>query len=204
MNNKLPLHFKHGRLIIAIRMFHVHFTHLRPSLAYQLFSSTSNLLFSSHQPFHLFTQGSFIQITTMASNTGDMSTVRLQLGDRVFTTTMDTLNASPVLAAKFSQRWNSSTASTSTDMPAARKKRKPQKIFLDANPEIFQYILDFLRQNATPMIWDPQHGFDTNKYAAIYQMARYYGLNELAEWIKQAKYNDITIQSFRDLCLTSL
>lgn len=127
----------------------------------------------------------------MAVNAADTSIVHLQVGDQVFITTMGTLNTSPVLAAKFSQRWNPSAAPTSANNSAPGEDPKPQKLFLDANPEIFQHILDYLRHNVTPMIWDPKQGFDSNKYAAIYQMARYYGSNELAEWIKAQKYENI-------------
>ncbi|GAB7340623.1 hypothetical protein MBLNU457_7027t1 [Dothideomycetes sp. NU457] len=126
----------------------------------------------------------------MAVNSADTSIVHLQVGDQVFVTTMGTLNVSPVLAAKFSQRWNPPASSTSTDNAASGEEPKPQKLFLDANPDTFKYILDFLRHNLTPMIWDAQQGFDSTKYVAIYQMARYYGLDDLAEWIGEEKYQN--------------
>jgi len=140
----------------------------------------------------------------MAYNTGDTSIVHLQVGDQVFITTMGVLNTSPVLAAKFSQRWNPYAASISTDNAASGEESKPQKLFLDADPDSFRYILDFLRHNQTPLIWDAKQGFDMIKYASVYHMACYYGLNDLARWIRDQKYEDLITQPFRDFCLTAL
>ena len=97
----------------------------------------------------------------MSSPPDDMAMIHLQVGQQIFVTTMSTLKQSPMLAAKFSERWNSST-------PSASNGSGPPSLFLEGDPEIFKYILDFLRCRQTPLIWDAKQGFDLIKYAAVY------------------------------------
>jgi len=116
----------------------------------------------------------------MSSPPDDTAMIHLKVGHEVFVTTMATLKQSPMLAAKFSERWNAST-------PSSNGNGGPPTLFLEADPEVFRYILDFLRHGQTPLLWDVDRGFDLIKYAAIYQMAKYYGIHDLTVWIQQRK-----------------
>lgn len=64
------------------------------------------------------------------------------------------------------------------------------EIFIDADPRLFRYILNFLRRCTPPIFWNRSEGFDHPLYAALLEEARYFGISNLEEWIVTKKYMD--------------
>ncbi|KAL8660767.1 MAG: hypothetical protein Q9202_006234 [Teloschistes flavicans] len=99
----------------------------------------------------------------------------LQVGAERFMTTAATLSRSAMLAAKISDHWNS-------------EKQADGSYFLDADPEIFKYVLRFLRHGVYPLAYDGAKGHDVGLYAAILQLADFLLVEKLASWLKEQRY----------------
>lgn len=111
------------------------------------------------------------------SSLGDV--VTLQVGERRFTTTISTLTASSAyFASKFSGRW---TITASDD----------GSFFIDANPSIFEFLLDYMRNGMKPLYWSKTHGFHHAKYFDLLQQAQFFGVQGLAEWISSKGYEQM-------------
>lgn len=103
--------------------------------------------------------------------------ITLNVGGKIFTTLRSTLtDRSPYFAALLSDRWNGSPCQIEGNL------------FVDADPAMFDHILNYLRRSVPPIFWTRQGGFDHPLYAALQQEARYFGLNSLAEWIAEQRY----------------
>ncbi|KAK1256979.1 hypothetical protein QJS04_geneDACA024233 [Acorus gramineus] len=72
-------------------------------------------------------------------------------------------------------------------------------IFIDADPELFRHIRNFLRRSVPPLFWTKANGFDYSLYNQVLREAEYYQIESLAQWIRQRKYlNSVTTsQSIR-------
>lgn len=99
----------------------------------------------------------------------------LQVGEQRFTISKDTLSGSQMLAAKVSERWSSD-------------KQADGSYFIDANPKIFQYVLDFLRHGVYPLCYDKAKGHDFATYALIQKQADYLGVEKLVTWLRKELY----------------
>jgi BTB/POZ domain-containing protein KCTD9 len=66
--------------------------------------------------------------------------VKLQIGERFFTTTINTLQKSELLARTVSARWNN--------------EREDGAWFFDADGDLFEHILRFLRRGVPPNPFD--------------------------------------------------
>ena len=118
--------------------------------------------------------------TCTTSSTQSDKVITLRVGDRTFTTRLGTLTeGSSFLAAKFSDRWNTTDASASTpgDIP-----------FLDADGDAFAHVLEYLRNRSYPLLWDAKEKtFDVGLYGRVAALARYLMVNGLATWIDSGR-----------------
>ena len=102
----------------------------------------------------------------------------LKVGERRFITCRSTLTTnSDYFDAVFSGRWP-----TNTTVDGA--------YFLDADPEMFEHILNYCRRGVMPLFWDKNRGFDVALYGRLLQDAAYFQVKELCKWIKERKYVD--------------
>ncbi|KAI1504828.1 hypothetical protein F5X99DRAFT_405831 [Biscogniauxia marginata] len=101
--------------------------------------------------------------------------VTLQVGERRFHTFRDTLiGESDYFAARLN-RWND--------------VEEDGSYFVDANPELFQHLLSYLRRGNYPLFFDfNTQMFDHAKYLALLGEAQYFRVRKLEEWISDKRY----------------
>jgi hypothetical protein len=77
-------------------------------------------------------------------------------------------------------------------------RQEDGSFFVDANPDVFQHILNFMRRPSKfPLFWTKNTGFDYALYNNLEAEADYFLLNDLRDWIRQKRYLDavrITIE----------
>ncbi len=113
---------------------------------------------------------------TASSSLADRSPITLQVGERRFVTIVDTLTqGSAYFSAMFSGRW-------------AEQKQADGSFFIDADPEIFEHILRYLRHRVYPVFYDKLKGHDHAKYLAVLSQAKYFLIRQLERWIEQKPY----------------
>lgn len=101
--------------------------------------------------------------------------VRLQVGEQMFLTTRDTLQSgSGYFAARFSDRWHEEVLQDGT-------------YFVDADGDLFEHCLRFMRHGSCPLFWTKDNGFDYVKYASLQASAVFFMMNDLEDWIKGRK-----------------
>ncbi|KAI1085110.1 BTB/POZ protein [Whalleya microplaca] len=102
--------------------------------------------------------------------------VTLQVGEGRFHTLRDTLvGESTYFAARLSGRWNDAD--------------KDGSYFVDADPDRFKHILNYLRTGNFPLFFDTAtRTFDNAKYFALLGEAQYFGIQKLEEWIRKKEY----------------
>lgn len=101
--------------------------------------------------------------------------VTLQVGERHFTTSRETLvSESGFFASLLSGNWGSA--------------RSDGSYFIDADPEIFEHILRYLRRGILPIFFDRVKGHDHNMYLSVLEEARYFQLDRLIEWLENRSY----------------
>ena len=111
----------------------------------------------------------------LPDETHDGDRFSLQVGDRTFTTCKRTL----MQAEYFSRRF---TEGRSLSGP------NDNSYFLDQDGDIFKDILDYLRDGAFPILYDPLTGFNETRYIRILAQARQLGIPKLETWIKDKEY----------------
>ncbi|KAL9054422.1 MAG: hypothetical protein Q9162_004144 [Coniocarpon cinnabarinum] len=114
--------------------------------------------------------------------------ITIEVGERSFKTLPSTLTGeSPYFASKLSGRW---TSGGSDD----------QRLFIDADPDMFRHVLRYLQHGTFPLFWDSEKGFDYGRYAMLLQEARYFGIDALRKWIHEKKFlNAVTIHHTSDV-----
>lgn len=130
------------------------------------------------------------QSASITSSTASLSDIiKLDVGGRIFTTRTSTLTEqSRFFAALFSDRWANSTPLIDGN------------VFVDASPDLFEHILNYLRRSVPPIFWTRTEGFDYTLYAALLEEARFFGIDALEKWIKDRKYlSSIKIKHSIDL-----
>ncbi|KAJ9137728.1 hypothetical protein NKR23_g8963 [Pleurostoma richardsiae] len=101
--------------------------------------------------------------------------VSLQVGERRFTTTKETLvGESHFFASLLSGRWKNALEDGS--------------YFIDADPVLFEHILRFLRRGVYPLFFDVVKGHDHILYHSLQEEARYFGIPRLEDWLEQKRY----------------
>ena len=76
------------------------------------------------------------------------------MGERAFTTTPDTLSKSGFLTAMLSGSWEGDLLDNGS-------------YFIDADPDIFEYVLRYLRHGLFPLFYDKSKGHDYHRYLAV-------------------------------------
>ncbi|EON67784.1 hypothetical protein W97_07039 [Coniosporium apollinis CBS 100218] len=106
--------------------------------------------------------------------------VILRVGDRRFTTTKSTLtDGSDWFRAFFSGRWNHAL------MDGA--------YFIDADGDLFEHILRYLRRKVFPIFYDNAKGHDHAMYLALMKEAEYYQIEPLRRWIEDKSYRTAVV-----------
>lgn len=102
--------------------------------------------------------------------------VRLQVGERHFTTTADTLaGESGFFASLFSGRWGEGLGA---DKP----------LLIDADGDLFEHILRYLRRGVLPIFYDKAKGHDHALYLALLEEAKFFAIPRLENWLLYKKY----------------
>ena len=105
------------------------------------------------------------------------STVILQVGERRFITTRDSLvNESDFFASMLSVRWNNAME----DGP----------YFVDADANLFEHVFRYLRRGVFPLFYEQSKGHDFGLYLALLEEARYFKIKRLEQWLDEKRYLD--------------
>ena len=105
--------------------------------------------------------------------------ITINVGGREFVTLESTLTSqSTYFKALLSDRWEDNL------------HQVDGQLFLDADPALFEHILNFLRRSIPPIFWTRTNGFDYTLYSALHQEAKYFGIGALAEWIFEQRYQE--------------
>lgn len=103
--------------------------------------------------------------------------ITLNVGGRKFVTLISTLTSqSTYFAAVLSGRWEEEACQVDGDL------------FIDADPTLFEHILNFLRRSVPPIFWTRTNGFDYPLYATLHHEAQYFGITALGQWIAERRY----------------
>ncbi|KAH6847155.1 BTB/POZ protein [Chaetomium sp. MPI-CAGE-AT-0009] len=101
--------------------------------------------------------------------------IRLQVGERRFTTSKATLTeGSGFFAVLLSGRWDNALPDGS--------------YFIDADPALFEHILAYLRRGVFPLFFDEAKGHNHHMYAALLAEARYFQIPQLEAWLAEKRY----------------
>ena len=104
--------------------------------------------------------------------------ITLRLGERWFTALKQTLtNESGYFKARFGGRCN--------ERPSADGSYP-----VDADPDLFVHILQYLRRGIYPLIYSRAGGHDYAAYLALLAEAKYFQIDSLRKWIEQERYVD--------------
>lgn len=103
--------------------------------------------------------------------------VIFDVGGRKFITLVSSLEESDFLSSLVSGRWD-------------HNQQEDGSFFIDADPDLFQYILEYLRRKMMPLCWDREKGHDLPMYKALLQEADYYGIPRLLQWLREGSYTD--------------
>lgn len=70
-------------------------------------------------------------------------------------------------------------------------RQKDGSCFVDADPDAFQHILDFMRRPSKfPLFWTKETSFDYALYNKLEAEAEYSLLHDLRDWLRQKRYLD--------------
>lgn len=102
-------------------------------------------------------------------------TITLQVGERRFVTRPATLTrGSDFFARQLSGRWPDVQPDGSC--------------FIDADGDVFQHVLRYLRHETMPVFYDDVKGHGYALYVAVLEQARYFGVEPLQTWLEGQKY----------------
>lgn len=102
--------------------------------------------------------------------------IELQVGERRFTTRASTLiDGSTTLAGIISDRFSSSRSSDGS-------------YFVDADPDLFEHLLRYMRRNVVLPVFYNENGFDHALYRALQVEADYFNIQPLNTWLKEKGY----------------
>lgn len=123
---------------------------------------------------------------------GVESKVLLEVGERRFTTTVDTLVQESALFLDL----------------ITRKKEEVQpklQFFMDLDGDVFAHILQYLRSGVFPVFYDKAKGHDYSLYTMLLHQAHYMEIPRLEQWLKEKTYlQAVTVtRSMTEVELTS-
>ncbi len=103
------------------------------------------------------------------------SQITLQVGERHFVTTRETLVAeSRFFASLLSGRWDNA--------------QEDGSYFIDADANLFEHILRYLRRGVLPIFYDKMKGHDYALYLALLEEAKYFQITRLKDWLEKKQY----------------
>ena len=101
--------------------------------------------------------------------------ITLQVGERCFITTHETLVAeSGFFASLLSGRWDNAAEDGSN--------------FVDADANLFEHILRYLRRGVFPFFYEKSKGHNYALYLALLEEAKYFQIRQLEEWLEKKQY----------------
>lgn len=102
----------------------------------------------------------------------------IQVSDRRFLTDPATwVGESDFFKALFSKQWGDHQNDCS--------------YFIDADPDLFEHILRYLRRGVLPVFYDGAKGHDYVLYGALLEEARFFGIDKLEKWLSDQKYLEV-------------
>lgn len=116
----------------------------------------------------------FVEESVLAASQRPSRVVRLHVGEKVFSTTVRTL-------LKESAYFRSLT-------PDARQKLANETFFVDADPDLFAYVLRYLRHGIYPVCFSLDGGHDYVTYSGIRLLAEKFAIESLARWLADRQY----------------
>lgn len=115
--------------------------------------------------------------TSPTDSSPSRDTVTLQVCERRFITTRDTLVAeSDFFASALSEQ--SSIA------------QENGCYFVDSDANLFEWILRYLRRGVFPLFYDESKGHDYAAYVALLEEAKYFRIQRLEQWLENQRYLD--------------
>ena len=103
--------------------------------------------------------------------------ITLQVGGRRFVTTGETLSReSGFFSTLLSGHWDHIQADGS--------------FLIDADPQLFEHILRYLRRGVLPVFYDNSKGHDHALYLALMEEAKYFQISRLVQWIESRRFLD--------------
>jgi hypothetical protein len=69
-------------------------------------------------------------------------------------------------------------------------KQDDNSYFIEADSDVFEHILRYLRTGVLPIFYDNTNGHDYAKYHSLLGEAQYFGIDRLCRWIQERKYLD--------------
>ncbi|KAK3062716.1 hypothetical protein LTS18_003500 [Coniosporium uncinatum] len=106
--------------------------------------------------------------------------ITLNVSGRRFVTLKETLTSgSDWFKNRLSGRWNDALADRS--------------YFVDADSNLFAYILQYLRRGIAPLSYKQVGGHDYGMYAALLDEAKYFQITGLIDWLEKKKYHDAVV-----------
>lgn len=101
--------------------------------------------------------------------------ITLQVGERRFITMAKTMTQeSAFFAALLSGRWDNAETDGS--------------YFIDADPDLFEHILRYLRRGVLPIFYDNVKGHNHALYLALLEEAKYFQISRLEHWLKGKRF----------------
>jgi hypothetical protein len=103
----------------------------------------------------------------------------LDVSGRKYKTRMSTLRVSPYFDTLLT-RWDDCS-----------DRQMDGSYFIDADPDAFQHVLDFMRRPSRfPLFWTKETGFNYALYNKLEAEADYFGLDDLHDWLRGKRYVD--------------
>ncbi|KAL4810941.1 hypothetical protein BDV18DRAFT_155557 [Aspergillus unguis] len=109
--------------------------------------------------------------------------VNLQVGERRFTATRGTLIDKSLFFFRML-------------VPKQPSTRPDGSWFIDADPDLFEHILRFLRRGVYPVFYDTVKGHDLALYHDLLREAKFYEVFRLQRWLEEKQYMDAVKVSF--------
>lgn len=135
---------------------------------------------SSHnETAHIMAQPPLMTSAT-ASGSADSDKVTLDVAGRKFITLAATLEESDFLRTLVSEPWR-------------HNRQAEGSYFVDANPDTFGDIIDYLRRGWMPLFWDRETGHDFHRYKKLQLEAGYLGIPRLEHWLSESKFLEAVV-----------
>lgn len=111
--------------------------------------------------------------------------IKVTVGGKDFHTGVGTLTAeSGYFQGLLSGRWDVLQLSVSGEC---------RTCFLDANPDLFSDVLEYMRIGHMPLLWNRNEGFDVVLYSRLLGLAHFLIIPTMIEWIENPCYESVIV-----------